>query len=68
VACGELLATGFDLPWFTEAAPPKPKKKDLSKVKHTCPDCDANAWGKLGISLICGSCNSTMFADEVEGA
>lgn len=64
VACSELLVAGFDLPWFTEAPPPKPKKKDLSKVKHTCPDCDANAWGKIGINLVCGSCNATMFADE----
>ncbi len=66
VSCTALLAQGFDLPWFTEAPPPKPKKKDLSKVKHTCPECNANAWGKLGISLVCGACNVTLIADEVE--
>lgn len=61
--CAQLITTGFDLPWFTEAAERAPKKTDTSKIKHTCPDCEANAWGKLGIKLICGTCDQRMLAD-----
>lgn len=68
IACADLIAEGFELPWFTD---PKPslgvKKKDLSKVKHTCPDCGANAWGKLGINLICGKCDTGLQPDESAG-
>lgn len=63
VRCNELLAAGFELPWFTEAPIRAPKAKDLSKVKHTCPGCDANAWGKLGIKLVCGACEEPLIAD-----
>lgn len=67
VRCDELIATGFDLPWFTSPQlKVSAKKKDLSKVKHTCPDCNANAWGKLGIKLVCGACDQPMGADEVD--
>ena len=63
--CDELLETGLALPWFTEAPERAPKKADTSKVKHTCPDCNANAWGKLGIKLICGVCSTDLVADDV---
>lgn len=51
----------FDLPYFTkprEAA--GAKKKDLSKVKRTCPCCDAKAWAKQGSRIICGDCDEMM--------
>lgn len=65
-SCAKLLSDGFALPWFTERALPKPKKKDTSKVKHSCPSCGANAWGKLGINLKCGSCELAL--EPVEAA
>ena len=50
---------------ISEAAP-KAKKRDLSKVKHTCPQCEANAWAKLGAKLICGDCDEVMPAEDIE--
>lgn len=35
------------------AGEPKPPK-DPSKVKFTCPHCGANAWGRVGLALLCG--------------
>lgn len=55
----------FDIPYFTKARVPGEKKKDLSKVKHQCPSCDAKAWAKLGSRLICGECNEDLVAEEV---
>jgi predicted SprT family Zn-dependent metalloprotease len=47
--------------------PLKEKKKDLSKVKHTCPSCNMNVWGKLGIRVECLDCNERMLPeDELE--
>lgn len=62
LSCQRLLGTGFDLPWFTQGAiaAEKARKKDLSKVKHECPSCQAKAWAKLGSSLICGDCHEAM--------
>lgn len=34
--------------------PPKPKKKN--KTKYTCPECQANIWGKPNLNVICGNC------------
>ena len=62
--CSQLVETGFALPWFTNPPLKKDKKTDTSKVKHTCPDCNVNAWGKLGIRLVCGDCEQQMFAAD----
>ncbi len=56
----------FDLPYFTapvvnDAA----KKKDLSKVKRECPHCEAKAWAKQGMRLICGDCDAEMIEEDV---
>ena len=64
-ACNELIDTGFDLPYFTRPREAAAKKKDLSKVKHTCPSCDFKAWAKQGANLICGDCNEQLVG-EVE--
>ena len=37
----------------SDNTPPKPTP---SKVKYTCPSCEANAWGKPHLSLLCGNC------------
>ena len=54
----------FDIPYFTKPVAPSEKKKDLSKVKHTCPVCDAKAWAKMGSRLICGDCDEELKAEE----
>jgi hypothetical protein len=33
----------------------KPSKSG-KRVKFTCPSCEANAWGKETLKLICGDC------------
>lgn len=38
------------------------KKQDPSKVKFTCPECGANAWGKVGLALVCGCCEQRMLS------
>lgn len=54
----------FDIPYFTQPREKAEKKKDLSKVKHTCPSCDFKAWAKQGANLMCGDCNEHMEGEE----
>lgn len=53
----KLRKKGFEVHWESRSrrggADPRPK----SKVKFTCPSCGINAWGKPGLSLICGHCH-----------
>jgi hypothetical protein len=28
------------------------------RTKYTCPSCEANAWGKPDLALICGDCKT----------
>jgi predicted SprT family Zn-dependent metalloprotease len=63
VAMSDLMP--FDIPFFTQPQAAAEKKKDLSKVKHTCPTCDAKAWAKMGSRLICGDCDQELQAEEV---
>lgn len=62
-ACRELLEQGFDLPWFSPPPEAGERKKDLSKVKFTCPECEAKAWAKQGSQLVCGSCSQPMVSE-----
>lgn len=56
-AADELLARDdFDMSWFVRPQP-KVKKRDPSKVKHTCPSCGANLWCKEGLHVWCGDCD-----------
>lgn len=45
---------------------PKVKKKDLSKLKSVCPTCQAKAWSKQGLKLICFDCETIMEQEEVD--
>lgn len=66
-AMQELQDGGFDLPYFTApVAAGEAKKKDLSKVKRTCPCCDAKAWAKHGMRIICGDCEQDMVEEDIE--
>ena len=54
----------FDIPYFTQPREKAAAKKDLSKVKHTCPLCDFKAWAKAGANIICGDCNEQLVGEE----
>jgi hypothetical protein len=41
-------------------------KKSGNRVKYTCPSCGANAWGKVGLHLICADCDQSMTGDTLE--
>ena len=56
VAFSELEAAGLKLKWESKSGPAKIVKSKESKVKYTCPHCEANAWAKPEASLICGDC------------
>jgi len=65
VACAKLLdRDDLDMSWFSPPAGAGEKKQDKSKVKHTCPDCQFNAWFKAGGHMVCGSCEQTMVAQS----
>ena len=49
----------FDMRWFSPTQT-GPRKKDRSKVKHTCPSCGANIWCREGLHMICGVCDVDM--------
>jgi hypothetical protein len=67
-ACRELLERGFSLDYVERLGDVKEaKKKDTSKTKFTCPQCEANAWAKLGIHLVCGDCETRMVCEGGEG-
>ena len=63
VALADLMP--FDLPYFTKPKAAAEKKRDLSKVKHTCPSCGFKAWAKAGANLMCGDCQEHMEGEEV---
>lgn len=60
-----LLLRGWKFPWVSENTekPTKPRKPP-SKVKFTCPCCNANAWGKPDLNVACGDCEVPMLADS----
>lgn len=37
-------------------------KKARKRTKYCCPECEANAYGKEGMNLVCGDCDVTMKA------
>ena len=58
----EKMPLNFKLPWrvFVEEEADQPKKdkaKSGKRVKYTCPDCQANVWGKSGLDILCQNCD-----------
>ncbi|WP_038003336.1 SprT-like domain-containing protein [Teredinibacter turnerae] len=54
---------------FAEIAPadlfiPVPARSKNSKKKYSCHTCNLNVWGKPGLNIICGGCNSTFVEDS----
>lgn len=69
-ACRDLIRSGFKMPYvelWSEGGKEKRKKKAASKTKFTCPSCEANAWGKPDLKLVCGACSETMEAEAGGG-
>lgn len=65
VACRALLAEGFTIDWQTGGGDPlRRAAKRASKTKYTCPECEANAWAKPGVHLICGDCSMSMRPED----
>lgn len=65
-----LLGNGFRLSW-ADALARKPVEvsgdpdgKSGSRIRYTCPNCAANAWGKSGLKLICGDCSALMHGHD----
>jgi SprT-like family len=72
-ACDALLADGVTVAyverWSDDEAKAVRKKKAASKTRFTCPSCDAHAWGKPDLHLVCGDCEERMLpADQELGA
>lgn len=63
LAADAFIESGFNLDWFSNAAPKAPKGKS-SKTKFTCPECEVNAWGKPDLEIECGPCQREMYAEE----
>ena len=73
-AAKALIEKGFKFTWHSIPLPAKPekgkKKKAGAKAKHTCPECEANAWGKPSLNIMCADCDAKMVCearDEYEG-
>lgn len=53
-ACAELrISSGGNGSSGGEGDEDEPPAKTRNKVKHTCPTCGANAWGKPSLQLLC---------------
>jgi len=51
----------YGIPWTSGAPHAKDHAKKVeSKVKFTCPECCANAWGKPGLLIKCKPCDLEM--------
>jgi predicted SprT family Zn-dependent metalloprotease len=50
------MPTQFVFPWqsWEPTGSSRAKKVARNKVKYTCPTCNANAWGKPDLNLVCG--------------
>lgn len=73
VACKNLISQEFRLAWYDRLhemtrvvsgngsdTPPAPTTSAGKRTKFTCPKCDANAWGKPTLKVICGDCQEGM--------
>lgn len=67
----EAMPREYLLPWTCWESQGNDKgkaKPRASKLKYTCPRCEANAWGKPGLHLHCGACNEVMVVEEGDDA
>jgi predicted SprT family Zn-dependent metalloprotease len=54
-------------PWLCASDPEGArKKKTASKVRYTCPECDAHVWGKPGLAIRCNECREDFDEDPTD--
>lgn len=58
VACAELLRRGLTISFADREDGNSGRGKDPSKTRYTCPDCNANIWGKPNLHVVCGECDA----------
>lgn len=65
-AADDLLKRGFKLGWLYVPKPEKKEGKDKpkagAKVAYVCGECEAKAWGKPELQIVCGPCEQPMKA------
>jgi ribosomal protein S27E len=78
-AAQELMRGGFRFSWAEDsgegreaegvvvAVALEPEDDKSNRTKFTCPSCEANAWGKPSLNLICGLCQLEMLANSRGG-
>lgn len=47
----------YPLVCISESAKVKEGKKAKNKIKYSCPSCEANIWGKAGLTVTCDDCD-----------
>lgn len=60
VACDAFLADGYMVTWQAQPATKGPRDPKKNKVKYVCPQCEAKAWGKPDLNIVCGECDTQM--------
>jgi hypothetical protein len=63
----EAMPREYLLPWTCwepQGTGTTTKKPRASKLKYSCPSCAANAWGKPGLLLRCGECDTAMLSED----
>jgi predicted SprT family Zn-dependent metalloprotease len=76
LAVRELLSTAFRVSWHEHVAvqeegggagsPDPHPGRSGKRVKFTCPGCQAHAWGKDSLKLVCGECSLVMRTDVIQ--
>jgi len=65
-ACNELLERGAEIEFVDSNGAPTSKKGKASaprnKITYSCAGCRTNTWGKPGLNLICGDCQTAFVA------
>lgn len=59
----EKMPDAIRLPWIG-VKPGEKEKKSPVKIKYQCPGCEACAWGKPDLSLVCGNCDEPLEAEQ----
>jgi hypothetical protein len=64
-----LVGSGWKMPFIHTAGDvARAAKQKASKTKFCCPTCEAAAWGKPTLRIMCGECDEMMVAQGGEPA
>lgn len=61
LACRQLIATGFTIPYGDRQDEKAPKPPATDKVRFMCDDCGAKAWGSICTVIECVRCQRMMY-------